>query len=74
VIEAGDVTDASYRVDENRWMSRCVLEVRFNATTFDRDEAGAVPSIESVGISATPEDPDAVETTAAVLFDEEVMP
>lgn len=73
LIGAGDVAPADYRVDK-RWVSRSVLDVRFNATSFDRDTDGAAPAIETVRVTSHIADVDGTELPAPEQFNDEVMP
>jgi hypothetical protein len=59
---------------DQRWNARAVLEVRLNATSFDRDTTGAAPSIESVEISSALQDVDGTQLPAELQFNNEVMP
>jgi hypothetical protein len=73
LIDAGIITVPDGKTDQ-RWRARTLLEVRFNATSFARDTAGAAPSIESVELTSTLEDVDGTALPAAQQFDQEEMP
>ena len=53
---AGAVVQADYRVDQ-RWVSRCTLDVRLNLSSHDIDTTGATGTIETVGLNSTFTDP-----------------
>lgn len=51
----GDATTADYEADDHL-VSRCVLELTLNASSFDRSESDAVSSIEHVEVNSTLKD------------------
>jgi hypothetical protein len=73
LIGAEAVTSADYRVNQ-RLRSRALLEVRFNATSHDRDETGAGPAIESVDVTSHLTGTDGVELDASLQMSTEVIP
>jgi len=56
LVDLGTVTPADYRIDQ-RMVSRCLVEIRLNATSFTADSDGRTSTIQTVGIAgviATP--------------------
>lgn len=70
LVSVGDVRQADYKVDQH-WVSRALVEFRFNASSFEADIA--VTSIETVEVTSQFEDvdgtvlPDALQLIATVF-------
>lgn len=74
LVGAQVVTLADLESDQHM-NARAVLDVRLNATSFERDAAGATGSIESVELTSdTLKGVDGVDLPAAQQFDHEVIP
>lgn len=76
LANVGTVTPADYRVSAPvpRWISRCLLEVTFNATTEEVDTAGKFPSIETVEVTSHIKNPAGVEVAPSLQLIAEEMP
>jgi hypothetical protein len=72
LISVGGATTADYESDDHL-VSRCVVEVALNATSYDRDDDGAVGSLERVEVTSHVSDvggdllPDAEQMNAEVI-------
>lgn len=73
LVGVGDVTPADYEADQ-RMVSRCVIEVTLNATSFDRDAAGAASSIATVEVTSEVSDVGGTLLPDAEQMDHEVLP
>jgi hypothetical protein len=73
LIDSGVITVPDGKSDQ-RWRARTLLEVRFNASSFERDTAGAAPSIATVEVTSHLSNVDGTQLPAAQQFDHEVMP
>ena len=51
LIDCGNVLQSDYKVD-GHVVSRCLIELRFNAVEFDRDTDGATSTIETVEVTS----------------------
>ena len=52
LVSVGPVTPSDYRVDQ-RMVSRCLVEIRLNATSFAADADGRTSTIQTVGVTGT---------------------
>lgn len=73
MVDVGAVSQADYRVD-NRMISRALIELRLNATTFDRDDDGAIGTIESTDITSHISDVDGTQLPASLQMNAENIP
>lgn len=72
-VDAGLITVPDRKSDQ-RWRARTLLEVRFNATSFDRDADGAVSAIETVVLTSHVRGTDGAALPAAQQFNAEEIP
>jgi hypothetical protein len=73
LIDAQVITVADAKRDQ-RFNARAVVEVRFNATSFDRDADGAVSSIERVVLTSHVAKPDGAQLPAELQMTAEEIP
>lgn len=71
LVRVGSTLKADYRVDQ-RWVSRVIVEVRFNATAFET--SSPINTIETAKVSTALKNPAGDDLPVALQISEEVLP
>lgn len=75
LVDAGPVRQADYRdPTSKRFVARAVVDVRLNASSFDRDAIGSAPSIASAEVTSHVESAGGTELPASLQMNAEEIP